>query len=262
MMRVGWQGALVVSAVPAALIAVAWRFVRVPPPSGPATATLPALEDGPATSQPAGALLEPAAAVTPRRRRQLVFLTLSYTLQGYVGYIFVFWFYLYLVQERHFDLLRGAFLGSLPWVLTIVSVPLGGAVADRLARAGVSTWRLRLVPMVGLVGAGGFIVLGARTADAYLAAVAQAGATALVMCVEGPFWATMTRLSGGRAGAVGGIMNMGCNLGGLVSPALTPVIAAWIGWTHALEVAAALSVLGGLLWLGIAGEERPLTVPR
>ena len=72
------------------------------------------------------------------------------------------------------------------------------------------------------------------------------------MCVEGPFWATMTRLSGGRAGTAGGIMNMGCNVGGLVSPALTPVIAAAIGWENALLVAAALSVAGGLLWLGMA----------
>ena len=64
----------------------------------------------------------------------LALLTASYSLQGYVGYIFVFWFYLYLVQVRHFDLLRGAFLSSLPWVLSIVSIPLGGVVSDRLAR--------------------------------------------------------------------------------------------------------------------------------
>jgi ACS family glucarate transporter-like MFS transporter len=46
-------------------------------------------------------------------------------------------------------------------------------------------------------------------------------------------------------------MNMGSNLGGLVSPALTPVLAASIGWENALHVAAALSVVGGLLWLGV-----------
>ncbi len=87
--------------------------------------------------------------------RSFVLLTASYTLQGYVGYIFVFWFYLYLVQERHFDLLRGAFLGSLPWLLTIVSVPLGGLAVGpaRAARRGPVA-AAASCPLVGLVGAG------------------------------------------------------------------------------------------------------------
>jgi MFS transporter, ACS family, glucarate transporter len=236
MLHVGWRGALVVSAVPAIIAAVAWKRVSVP---GRSEAPARVEEQGASDAGPAGT------------RLPFVLLTASYTLQGYVGYIFVFWFYLYLVQERHFDLLRGAFLGSLPWVLTIVSVPLGGFISDVLARRGGS-WRIRAVPMTGLIGAGVFIAVGARTENPWVAAFALAGATGLVMCVEGPFWATMTRLSGGRAGRAGGIMNMGCNLGGLVSPALTPWLAARIGWAHALDVAAVLSVAGGLLWLGIA----------
>jgi ACS family glucarate transporter-like MFS transporter len=46
-------------------------------------------------------------------------------------------------------------------------------------------------------------------------------------------------------------MNMGSNLGGLISPALTPVIASIIGWENALHVAAVLAVTGALLWLWI-----------
>ena len=249
MLRVGWRGALVVSAIPALAIALVWGLVpkrgldgRPPAPD--------ATRGGGETESAAGAGALPLA--VPRRGSQLALLTASYTLQGYVGYIFVFWFYLYLVQERHFDLLRGALLASLPWILTIVSVPLGGLVSDRLAAGGTGPWRWRIVPLAGLAGAGLFIALGAHTQNAYVAAFSLAGATGLVMCVEGPFWATMTRLSGGKAGTAGGIMNMGCNVGGLISPALTPVIAAAIGWENALLVAAALSVAGGLLWLGIA----------
>ena len=61
----------------------------------------------------------------------------------------------------------------------------------------------------------------------------------------------MMDVAGGRSGTAGGVMNMGSNLGGLVSPALTPVLAASIGWENALHVASALAVVGGLLWLGI-----------
>jgi len=64
----------------------------------------------------------------------------------------------------------------------------------------------------------------------------------------------MMRLSGNRSGTGGGIMNMGSNIGGLISPALTPVIASLLGWENALHVAAVLAVAGGLLWIWIRRE--------
>ncbi|MFN7989480.1 MAG: MFS transporter [Thermoanaerobaculia bacterium] len=237
MVRFGWRAAIAVSALPALAVAVGWIAVkRMPPELQPHRAeegAPPASEDGRLAS------------------RSFVLLTASYTLQGYVGYIFVFWFYLYLVDVRHFSLLKGALLSSLPWLLSIVSIPLGGAVSDALVkRLGEARGR-RVVPMTGLIGGSAFIAVGAHTGNAVVAAVCLALATALVLCVEGPFWATMTELAGRKSGAAGGVMNMGSNLGGLVSPALTPVLAAAIGWENALLVAAALAVVGGLLWLGV-----------
>ena len=85
--------------------------------------------------------------------------------------------------------------------------------------------------------------------------------TALVLSVEGPFWATMMEIAGRKSGQAGGIMNMGSNLGGLISPALTPLLAAGIGWENALLIAAGLAVLGGIAWCwitpGIRRSEDP-----
>jgi ACS family glucarate transporter-like MFS transporter len=61
----------------------------------------------------------------------------------------------------------------------------------------------------------------------------------------------MMRIAGNKSGTAGGIMNMGSNLGGLLSPALTPIIASYIGWENALHVAALLALTGAILWLGI-----------
>jgi ACS family glucarate transporter-like MFS transporter len=247
MVRFGWRAALAVSGLPALGVAIAWLALRRMPPELAAVATAGghAEEHGPAVP-------ETAAERGHLATRSFALLTASYTLQGYVGYIFVFWFYLYLVDVRHFSLLKGALLSSLPWLLSIVSIPLGGTVSDVLVRRLGPAWGRRVVPMVGLIGGSVFIAVGARTNDAIVAAVCLALATALVLSVEGPFWATMTELAGRKSGAAGGVMNMGSNLGGLVSPALTPVLAAAIGWENALHVAAALSVVGGLLWLGIS----------
>ena len=64
-----------------------------------------------------------------------------------------------------------------------------------------STFGRRAVPLVGLTLAGVFLSLGARTANAYMAAVSLALSTALVLAVEGPFWATMTEIAGRRSGS-------------------------------------------------------------
>jgi ACS family glucarate transporter-like MFS transporter len=182
-----------------------------------------------------------------------VLLTLSYTLEGYVGYIFVFWMYLYLVQERHFSLLRAGSFSSLSWLLSIVAIPMGGVVSDRLVSGTVGLrWGRRIVPLFGLGFAGIFLFLGARTPNAYLAVGYLTLATAMVLCSEGPFWATMIEIAGSNSGTAGGIMNMGSNIGGLVSPVLTPILAAHLGWKNALCVAALVSVVGAGLWLGIS----------
>ena len=239
MIRWGWRAALLLSTLPALAVALAW--IRVADPESTATF---------AQSRNKGP--EDTSNGRPLRSLSFILLTASYTLQGYVGYIFVFWFYLYLVQERHFDLLRGAALSSLPWILSIVSIPLGGFISDRIAAGSAGlTWGRRIVPIVGLSLAGILLGFGAHTESPYTAAVCLALSTAFVLSVEGPFWAGMMEIAGRRSGTAGGIMNMGSNLGGLISPALTPVVAARLGWENALLLAAGISFVGGALWFGI-----------
>jgi ACS family glucarate transporter-like MFS transporter len=241
----GWRTAMVASAVPALLIAVTWLLVRDPAPRVPMAPPGAATHDG---------VREPHGRVVARLMRVPGFalLTLSYTLQGYVGYIFIFWFYLYLVQVRHFSLIEGAFVSSLPWVLSAISIPLGGVFSDRLVQGRLGpVWGRRLIPIVGMGGAGVFISIGAHTTHAWLAALALALATALVLSVESPFWTTVAGLAGGRSGTGGGIMNTGCNIGGVISPMLTPMLGEMFGWEPALHLAAGLSVLAALAWFWI-----------
>jgi ACS family glucarate transporter-like MFS transporter len=49
-------------------------------------------------------------------------------------------------------------------------------------------------------------------------------------------------------------MNMGGNLGGAISPTLTPYIAQQYGWETALFIAAALAIVGAGFWLGVHPE--------
>jgi ACS family glucarate transporter-like MFS transporter len=240
MVHSGWRIALIVTAIPALIIAILWTRIK------DSETRYTIIEKAAEREE------EPASDTSKLKSASFILLTISYTLQGYVGYIFVSWFYIYLVQERHFSLLNGAWMSSLPWVLSIISIPLGGLISDRLAAGKLGpVWGSRIVPVTGMAMSGILISIGAHTGNAIIAAISLAFATALVLCVEGPFWAMMMNISGKNSGKAGGIMNMGSNLGGLISPALTPLLAAYIGWENALHVAAILALAAAGLWLGI-----------
>ena len=234
----GWRPALMGAALLAGAAAVAWRFT-IP---SPRTAT---------AARPQEVRSAANTAASPLLRPSFWFLTASYTLQGYVGYIFIFWFFLYLVQVRKFEMLQAAWLTTLPWILSLIVIPLGGVVSDWAVKRWGSTWGRRIVPVPALVLAGGLIVFGAHTGSAISAAASLTISTALVLVTEGPYWASMTQISGPHSGTGGGVMNFGCNLGGMISPVVTPWLAARVGWEMALGLAAVLTVVGALLWLGI-----------
>src|SRR6185437_15207778 len=237
MVHWGWRYALLISALPALATGFLWTVLRGrrAPNNKPA-------------QKPASSL----AGIRTLWSRNFVLLTLSYTIEGYVSYIFIFWFYLYLVDVRHFNLKDSGTLSSLPGIFSIISIPLGGVISDKLSNGKLGLrWGRGSIAMIGLFFSGLFLILGAGTDNANAAVVYLALATAFVLSVEGPAWASMIEIAGARSGMAGGVMNCGSNIGGAISPLLTPILAARIGWKNALYVAAVLSMIGAALWAGI-----------
>jgi ACS family glucarate transporter-like MFS transporter len=250
---VGWQTALLVSSLPAFLMALVWLwYSRDGSPS--ALRQVVHLERTEAQKATARALSprQPEWNTRLLRDTNLWLLSLSYSLQGYISYVFIYWFLLYLVQVRHFTLLEGSWLATMPWLLTLLTTPLGGGLSDVLVRRAGHPWGRRLVPLLALTLAGGLLMLGARCERPYLAVVLLAVCEALVMSVEGAFWAAVTEIAPARVGTAGGVLNMGGNLGGLLAPLVTPWVAATFGWIAALDLAACVAILGGGLWLWVS----------
>ncbi len=178
-------------------------------------------------------------------------LVCSYSCLGYVAYVYLSWFYLYLVNVRGFDVLQGGLYASAPFWAILIGCPLGGWATDRWAATqGVARGRL-LAGMSGMAGAGCAIAAGAF-ADSSLVAIASlsVGAGCLYFAV-GAYWASTSDLSKAHAGALSGLMNTGANLGGALSPSLTPWMAGQWGWPIALAVAGAVALVGAVLWLKI-----------
>jgi ACS family glucarate transporter-like MFS transporter len=204
-----------------------------------------------------GMPMRPAAAAAARSvrwlqvvlDRQVAALTLSYFCYGYVAYIFFTWFFKYLSDVRGLNLKASALYTTLPFIAMTVASMLGGWISDRLlpvlgkrvARCGVAG--------VSLLVAGIFVWIGTAVSDVRVAALVLACGAGTLYLAQSAYWALSADFGGSSAGLVSGIMNMGCQLGGVCTAALTPVIARSFGWTASFTVTAAVCLVGAVAWI-------------
>jgi sugar phosphate permease len=103
------------------------------------------------------------------RDRNMLLISASYFLDSYVLAMFVFWFYLYLIDERGFSILESGAFSSLPWITALILVPAAGRVCDLLsARHGRRRGR-RVVAMTALSISSVLLLWGARAEQPMLA---------------------------------------------------------------------------------------------
>jgi MFS transporter, ACS family, glucarate transporter len=191
------------------------------------------------------------------KSREVWAITLSYFSFGYVAWIFFSWFYLYLAQVRNLNLKASAFYAMLPFLAMAACCPLGGFISDRLTkRFGARVGRCYLAAVVILL-AGVFLVMGSEVHGARLASVVLAGGAGALYLAQSSFWSVTAGLAGTSSGSVSGFMNMGAQIGGMVTASLTPFIASRFGWTASFLVAAALCLFGALAWM-IVDPERAI----
>ncbi len=249
MVNYGWQTAFYVSALAGIVLAGIWWFLARDRPTDH-----PWLRTGDVSF---GLEQTPAAASqaipwrTWRRTPTVRWLVLSYSCLGYVAYIYMSWFYLYLVNVRGFTVLQGGMFAALPFLAMLVACPLGGWITDRLAQtAGITSGR-RWVGLAGMLLAAGSIGLGALIQSPYGAIACLSLGAGWLYFTVGAYWSSTSDLSPRHAGILSGLMNTGANIGGALSPTITPWLAHYWGWPFSLMVAALIALAGGLMWLKI-----------
>ncbi len=177
-------------------------------------------------------------------------LTAAYAAAGYVLYVYFSWFYLYLTDARGVSLAEAGFYTMAPFAAAGIGAPLGGKLSDALGgRLGKPVGRA-VVAVGGMIGSALCIVAGATVASIPLAVLLLALGGGLLYATMPSFWSASVDISIARAGFASGVMSMGGNLGGVLSPTLTPLLAREFSWAVALYVAAAVATLGALFWIG------------
>jgi D-galactonate transporter len=173
----------------------------------------------------------------------------AYFTYVYCLYIFLTWLPSYLVDARHFTLLKVGFLASLPLFAGVIGDTVGGLATDwLLKKTGNTKLARRSVAIVGLLGCAIFIVPAALTEDAYVAVFCLTAAMFFLECTIGPSWSVPMDTGGKYSGTVSGMMNMAGNFGGAMSPLVFGVLAQYGNWQAPFVVAAVLLVLGAAVW--------------
>jgi ACS family glucarate transporter-like MFS transporter len=252
----GWRASFYVCALLALGLTIAWqRSVGSQLDAMTAGSEDPASEDSPDGGRvPGNQHRSVQAWWAPLKDSRVSILSLSYFFNSYVLFVFVFWLYLYLVEQRGMTIMGSGFYTSIPFVLAMFFAPAAGLICDRLSiRYGPTVGR-RVVAMTALCSSALFLVLGVDVADQTLAIAGLSLAVAFLLCTEVAYWSASMDVGGANAGTVGGIMNMAGNLGGVVSTALVPILVAKFGWPFAFQSAAGLSVVAAVLWVFVKME--------
>jgi ACS family glucarate transporter-like MFS transporter len=183
--------------------------------------------------------------------RHVLTLTLSYFCYGYVAYIFFTWFFKYLSDVRGLNLKSSALYATLPFIAMALASWLGGLTSDKLVAPMGKRFARCGVAGLSMLAASIFVFIAAQVADARVAALVLAGGAGALYFAQSAFWAISADIGGPSAGLLSGLMNMGCQLGGVVTAALTPVLANSFGWTASFVITAGVALIGAASWVFI-----------
>ena len=256
----GWRSAFWFSAVIGVLAGgVWWWLARDTPEEDPkvSASELKVIRDGIAGDAKDGSAPGVISWRAILTRRDLPALIITYFGFGYTAWIFFSWFFLYMAQVRGFNLKASAMFSMLPFLSMTIGCLGGGALSDRLTRAyGLRVGRCGLASVAYLFTAV-FLVLGSRVQSPQLAGVILAGGAGALYVSQSSFWSVSADIAGRSSGVFSSMVNMGAQVGGAVTASLTPWVAQRFGWTTSFGIAAALAVVGAVLWMTVH-PERPL----
>jgi ACS family glucarate transporter-like MFS transporter len=257
MSTLGWQRALFWPALPAVLVIVLWAwYARNSPREHPSVTPEEIAELGKEATPSLPAKVDWRRLRQLLMNRSILLATFSYVCMNYVFYLISNWCFLYLVQERHFNVLEGGWLAVWPPLAAALGAGLGGPLVGwACARLG-NTWGFRLVPMIALPASGLLLLITVNVSNPYAAVGVLALAYAVVELCEAPFWGGTMFVARADTMSAAGVLNTGGNGGGLIGIPIVAYLSDHGHWTTAFVIGAVFSVVGGIAWLGIDAEQR------
>lgn len=204
-------------------------------------------------------------------RKQIRFMLTNRTLLGVYGgqycitallYFFLTWFPLYLHQSRGFSLTATGFAASVPALCGLAGAIFGGALSDKLLRAGRSENIARKTPYVlGMAAASSICLCNFIQSGWLIVAVMSFAFFGKGIAAIG--WAVISDIAPKETpGLAAGIFNGVGNIAGIVTPIVIGYIVALTkSYDGALIFVAAHCIVAIILYLFVVGKIRRLSLP-
>ena len=262
MNSVGWQKALLWPALPAVIVIALWAWYGRNTPTEHPSVTDAEVDE---LERPE----ESVTAISARRirgllaNRSIILLTSSYTCLNYVFYLISNWCFLYLVQERHINILESGWLAMLPPLAAGIGAGVGGKLVELLCKRFGNRWGFRLLPLLALPASGVLLLVAVHLHNPHAAVLALALSFAVLELNEAAYWSATMFVARSDTMAATGILNTGGNIGGLIGIPIVAYLSGGGHWTVAFAIGTGSAALGALMWLGIdtEGHDRILIVP-
>jgi MFS transporter, ACS family, D-galactonate transporter len=180
------------------------------------------------------------------RHRSVLGIFLGFFAYDYAWFVYINWLPGYLALERKFTPQEMGIYSAVPYLAMSVIILTSGALSDWLVRHGWNEIKVRKsFIMLGL--AIGCLVVPAGFVEDKMTAVWLLTIALCGIGIAAPNTWTLTQAVCEKrvVGTVSGIQNWGGNVGGIIAPALTGIIAQYSSF------ATALCVVGGVLIAGI-----------
>jgi ACS family glucarate transporter-like MFS transporter len=252
MAAVGWEQALLWTSLPALLLLALWGWYGRNRPAEHRSVTPAELA---LVAEVAGDQVPERISVVRLWRtlidRNVLLLAGSYMCMNYVFYMLANWCFLYLVQQLHFSVLDSGWLATAPPLAAALGAGVGGVVTGGLFQRYGSRIGLRLLPLLCLPAAAALLLLAVHAHSPYWSIGELAACFGCVELSEGSYWAAAMTVGRSNTMVVGGLMNTGGNLGGIIG---IPIVAALTGrgqWNLAFLIGAGCALTGAATWLFI-----------
>lgn len=193
------------------------------------------------------------------RSGNLWLLTFSYAAYGYFQYLFFYWMDFYFKNVLHVPDAESRQASFYIFLAMGAGMTIGGLCTGFMSRLLGTIRGRRCIVMTGMGLGALFALFAVNRTDHWSVAMCLAVSMGSLGMCEGVFWTTATDIGGKSRGFSGAFMNTGGNVGGFISPVLTPFMAETMGWPAAITVACVIAGIGGLLWFVIKPPENSST---
>jgi MFS family permease len=173
---------------------------------------------------------------------------LCYFCTNYLFFLFMTWLPTYFAMGRGIDLKQSAIYSMLPYLVAIISYPLGGFIADGASkRLGQNVGR-KICPILGLLLAGILLILGTR-ATSLAAASALISASNFFLCLTmASHFSIPMVFSQKNTGVIVGLNGLFGTTAGILAPVFSGLIIDLSGkYEFALYLGATLAIIGAVI---------------